>query len=484
MTRPAGGLKTALFDGLSDEEIDHFFQLALRQGFRSGEVIIAEGDPGDGIFVVASGKVRVEKATIDQRQEVLAMLGSGECFGELSLVDRKPRSATVRASGETEVFVFAQARVEAFFQAHTDIHRKLLENLAKITSQRLRWLDDTLVQSVYDNVILVDRSCYVLQWKHQAKVLETPGGAVAPEEAAGRDLFELAPGLGEGVRQKVMQVVASGEMTVLPLEYEPAPGRKSYFEITVAPYVEEDQTVGAVLALRDVTETRSLEMQLIQAEKLAMAGQMSAEIGHELNNYLAVISGHTDLLMDHSGLQDNPRASKSLRAISDQLRKVERFTAGLMDLGMLQSQQETADLNKLIDKLVQFIQGQSRFRQIEFVMDLDKNLPLAEVDPGQVQQVLLNLYANAADAMGRGRVVTTTRFEADVNRVVVCVADTGPGMSAEVRARIFESGFTTKTTGHGFGLSVCVRIVQNHQGTIQVESEQGRGTTFTLTFQA
>jgi len=139
MARPDEDSKPALFDGLTDNDVDRFFDLTTLQSFKNEDVIIKEGDSGDGMFVVASGEVRVEKATIDQKQELLAILGPGECFGELSLVDRMPRSATVRASSDTGVYVFGQADLDEFFAAHPDIHRKVLQNLAKITSQRLRW---------------------------------------------------------------------------------------------------------------------------------------------------------------------------------------------------------------------------------------------------------------------------------------------------------------------------------------------------------
>jgi signal transduction histidine kinase len=276
----------------------------------------------------------------------------------------------------------------------------------------------------------------------------------------------------------------SNEVTALQLDYEGPDGRTVYVEATIASHTEEGGTTGAVLGLVDVTETKTLEVQLIQAEKLAMAGQMSAEIGHELNNYLTVISGHTELLLCDPSLEDNERAQKSLQAVSDQIDKIQNYTSGLMDLGMLSSKTEDADLNTLVQKLIQFIQGQSRFRRIEFELDLDPELPRIQIDPGQIQQVLLNLYANAADAMGQGKVHTTTRFNTDTKKVVAEVEDNGPGMPEEVVNRIFDFGYTTKSTGHGFGLAVCRRIVENHSGNIEVESQPGKGTTFTLAFSA
>ncbi|MDP6779128.1 MAG: ATP-binding protein [Candidatus Latescibacteria bacterium] len=484
MDRPADRLNTELFDGLSSGDVDLLFELAELRSYPDSEPIILEGDRGQGIYIVASGEARVEKATIDQKQVMLATLREGDCFGELSLVDRQPRSATVRAIGETSAYGFAQDRLDAFFEAHPEIHRRILGNLTKITSQRLRWLDDALVQSVYDSVILLDRSCQVLLWKSITEEKRLLVGTVAPDKAVGHDLFEAVPFLGEGIRQNILHAMDSNEVTALQLDYEGPDGRTVYVEATIASHTEEGGTTGAVLGLVDVTETKTLEVQLIQAEKLAMAGQMSAEIGHELNNYLTVISGHTELLLCDPSLEDNERAQKSLQAVSDQIDKIQNYTSGLMDLGMLSSKTEDADLNTLVQKLIQFIQGQSRFRRIEFELDLDPELPRIQIDPGQIQQVLLNLYANAADAMGQGKVHTTTRFNTDTKKVVAEVEDNGPGMPEEVVNRIFDFGYTTKSTGHGFGLAVCRRIVENHSGNIEVESQPGKGTTFTLAFSA
>ena len=482
MAHLTDGLDIALFDGLSLEDIDRFLALATRRSFQNDEVIIAEGDPGHTLFIVVSGWVRVEKATIEQKQELLTSLGPGECIGELSLVDREPRSATVRAVGKTDVYVLGSDDLDAFWASYPQVHSQILENLVKITSRRLRQLDETLAQGMYDAVITVDASFRMRNWK---RITDKPcllEGLTTSSEAAGRDLFEVVLQLGEGVRQKLSQVMASGKTVTLPLEYEIADGSTAYFELTIAPYSEGREISGAALGIRNVTDTKSLEIRLIQAEKLAMAGQMAAEIGHELKNYLTVIVGHTDLLLANTALQALEKASRSVQVISDQLGRIERFASGMMDLGMLRSKTETSDLNLLAEKLIQFIQGQSRFRRIELVLDLHPSLPLLNVDPGQIQQVLLNLYTNAADAMGQGRVTTTSHFRKETAQAVLTVEDNGPGMPEDMRDLIFNAGFTTKETGHGFGLAICRRIVENHNGTIEVASEPGVGTTFTLTF--
>ena len=466
MPQPAEGLASSLLNGLSKDEVQQFYSLAKLHTFEDNDVIISEGDAGDAMFVVVSGRVRVEKATLDQQQEVITFLGEWECFGEMSLVDREPRSATVRALGQTQVQEFPQDTLDVLFEAHPDMHRRILINLSQIGSQRIRRLDETLVQSVYDSVILLDSNYLVLQWKRLTDKQDIVEGA--SDEAIGRDLFDLVPQLGEGVKQTLIQVMDSAELAVLPLEMEMADGRTAYFEVTIAPQGDGSVRSGLILGLRDITDTKSLETRLIQAEKLAMVGQMSAEIGHELKNYLTVVVGHTDLLLANPEIQQLERPTRSLTAISNQLDRMSQFATELMDLGLLRSKTEESDLNLLIERLVQFIQGQSRFRRVEFDLDLSADLPKLQIDQGQFQQVLLNLFANAADAMGQGVVQARTRYDREQNRLVLVVADTGPGMPEEVKARIFESGFTTKDTGHGFGLAVCLRIIENHGGEVEV----------------
>jgi signal transduction histidine kinase len=341
-------------------------------------------------------------------------------------------------------------------------------------SRRLRVLDETLVKTAYDGILVIDGDCRILE---RSKMSDR-GDLVGEGDLAvsGKDLFAVVPELGEGLRRQLMAVIASGERANLNIERE-RDGQTAYFEVTVAP-----GTGRTSLGIRNVTETRALENRLIQTEKLARSGQMAAEIGHDLRNFLTVLMGHADLLVANPAVAADERAARSAGVVADQLQRIERFASGLMDLGVLRMAREPSDLNDLIRRLIAFIQGQARFQRVTFAMDLYDSLPPVSADPGQVQQVFLNLYANAADAMTSGTVTTTTRLRAAAGEVDVVVRDEGPGMTPEVLRRVFDSGFTTKKEGHGHGLAICRRIVENHNGTIRADSEPGRGTTFTLVF--
>lgn len=475
------GLDIPLFEGLDASERASIFDLATRIDYPDAEVIIHEGDPGRGLFLLAEGAVVIAKQTIEGNLETLAMLGPGDCFGDMALVDHKPRSATATAVGPASVYAFEQSAIDTFFADHADIHLKILRNLVRITSNRLRFSDESLVQSAYDHIIEIDGEHRIL--KH-TRVTRRPGliDADAPDDAViGRSLYEVVPRLGEGVRQQLTHICEHGERASMSLEFEHATGDIGFYEMTVAPGLGDDAILAA-LGVRNVTETRALETRLIQTEKLAMTGQMAAEIGHELRNYLTVLIGHVDLLGVNPDVSGNERASRSIGIMSEQLARVEKFATGLMEMGVLKLRKEPSNINLLIEKLTDFVRGQKRFRRVEFESTLDPALPHMEADQGQIHQVLMNLYANAADAMDAGVIRTRTFTEKEGSVLVVEVEDTGPGIPEDRLERIFESGFTTKDTGHGFGLAVCRRIVENHQGDIEVKSVIGEGTTFRLTF--
>jgi len=135
---------------------------------------------------------------------------------------------------------------------------------------------------------------------------------------------------------------------------------------------------------------------------------------------------------------------------------------------------------------VEFITPQNKYERMEFGLDLSEDVPSMNLDPGQVQQVLMNLYSNAADALNGAkaampRIVTRTRYKAAAATVELTVEDNGPGVPAEVIKTIFEPSVTTKPEGHGFGLSSAYRIVTNHGGKITVQNVSGSGARFTIT---
>jgi signal transduction histidine kinase len=218
---------------------------------------------------------------------------------------------------------------------------------------------------------------------------------------------------------------------------------------------------------------------------MAAKGEMAAEVGHELRNQLAVISGRAQLLLRDAerGAVDN--VARHAAIVLEQSRRMEALSKGLMDFSRAELKMEPVDLNQLVQRSVEFVRGQNRFDGVEWDLRLAEPGPQLTADPGQLQQVLLNLFLNAADAMneraGGRRVISVTSSADDRRRQArLVVSDTGPGIAAANLARVFEPRFTTKSDGHGFGLSTSYRIVTNHGGRISAESPPGQGASFSI----
>lgn len=226
---------------------------------------------------------------------------------------------------------------------------------------------------------------------------------------------------------------------------------------------------------------------LISRERLAAKGEMAAEVAHEINNYLAAISGRAQLLLMNAGRGDESpeRMKESARIIFEQASNMGVLVKGLLDFSHKEARKQPTRLNEVVRRTVEFIVPQNKYERISFDLDLASDLPELNLDPAQIQQVLLNLFSNAADAMHASeandlRITVRSRAKSGGAEVELTVEDNGPGIPPTVMKRLFEPQFTTKAEGHGFGLSTCYRIVQNHGGRIGAENTTRAGARFTV----
>jgi two-component system NtrC family sensor kinase len=235
-----------------------------------------------------------------------------------------------------------------------------------------------------------------------------------------------------------------------------------------------------VNALREARE--NLLEALLNSERFATMGEMAAEIGHEVNNYLAIARAQLELFAHTVGDSVGERGQQYLESLSGQLVRMHRMSRGLMGFSDVRQAREHCNLNDILRETIEFVRPLDRFRDVRFSKDLGE-LPDVLVDPQQIQQVFLNLLNNAADALrGRGGKITLTScYWSEEDLVEVVVSDDGPGIPAAVLDRLFEPGFTTRADGHGYGLAVCKRIVEQHGARLSIRSKPGEGTTFVLT---
>ena len=232
-------------------------------------------------------------------------------------------------------------------------------------------------------------------------------------------------------------------------------------------------------------ELRNTQNMLIRNERMAAKGEMAAEIGHELRNQLAAISGRAQMLLRDSERQSFATVPRHAQIILEQSKRMEILSKGLMDFSSAELRIERVDVNALAHRSMEFVRSQNKFDAVEWDLRLAGDVPELRADPGQLQQVLLNLYINAAEAMqdnGASRRVLSvaTNYDERSRQVAIVVADNGPGIPLTHLGKVFEPHFTTKPDGHGFGLSTSYRILTNHGGSISVESPTGQGSRFTI----
>ena len=225
-------------------------------------------------------------------------------------------------------------------------------------------------------------------------------------------------------------------------------------------------------------QARELEQQLIASGRLVSLGEITASMAHEFNNPLGIVLGFTeDLLMDK---QPSDPEYPALKIMHDETKRCQKIIQDLMEYSRPRSMEKCGcDAGHLVGKSLQLIANRLNKQKVECVTEIEPDLPQVEADPRQIEQVLLNLYLNAIDAMPDGGQLTVyVRYDGEAT-LTITVSDTGIGISADDLPKIFQPFFSAKKkSGLGLGLPICGRILANHGGDIQVESRPGAGTTF------
>jgi two-component system, cell cycle sensor histidine kinase and response regulator CckA len=238
---------------------------------------------------------------------------------------------------------------------------------------------------------------------------------------------------------------------------------------------------GMVVNSRDITERKRLEEQLHHSQRLEAVGRLAGGVAHDFNNLLMVITGYSHMLLD--AMHPSDPARLDLEQVVKASERATDLTRQLLAFSRRQGVRASlVDLNALVremDRMLRRMLGED----IELTVVLAPELKAVRADPGQIEQVILNIVVNARDAMpGGGKLLLETRNlgAPGQDSVTLSIRDTGIGMDAQVRSRIFEPFFTTKEHGTGLGLATSYGIIKENGGDLQVESAPGKGTTFRI----
>ena len=219
---------------------------------------------------------------------------------------------------------------------------------------------------------------------------------------------------------------------------------------------------------------------LIQSEKLASLGKLSAGIAHELNNPMTGILSFAHFIRD--ACPDLDQVQHDISVVIRETERCKKIIKGLLDFArQSQPEKKVSDLLKVLAKTINLVEHHKDFKNIEIIRDFDEAIPPLMFDQDQLQQVFMNLIVNAQEAMPEGGTLyIRARLDIQLERIEIKIKDTGPGMDEETMTKIFDPFFTTKEMGTGLGLSISMGIIQNHGGILEVKSAPGEGSTFTV----
>ncbi len=258
--------------------------------------------------------------------------------------------------------------------------------------------------------------------------------------------------------------------------------KEIYYSISTYPLREGNDIMGAIEISRDITRDIITQKAMMRQEKLASIGRLSAGVAHEINNPLTTILTTAMLIQEDLDPQDENY--KDLETITKETLRCRKIVASLLDFArQSEPSKKENDINEIIRESVVLTKKQAEFKDVALVHELATDIPTVMVDRGQIQQALINLIINAIEATETdGKILVTSGFNPEDHSIEVQLIDSGEGISPEDIDRLFDPFFTTKEEGTGLRLAITHGIIEQHGGTVDVDSKLGKGTTFKLKF--
>ena len=365
---------------------------------------------------------------------------------------------------------------------------RALQKLPKLDSEQIRALIydlanenerlESVLDSLTDGVLVSDE-------EHNLILVNKPAERLVP--LAGTDIFErrIWDAIADEEIAAFVQDALVNQESLFDQEFTlGASGSSRTLAVSVLPVVKEGHIQGNILLVEDITERKSKEARLRRAESLASLTTLAAGVAHEIKNPLGSIGIHIQLVQ--KSLQeeeiDRGRVQGYIDVVNEEVSRLNKIVVDfLFAMRPMNVELGDGDLNDVVRGVLDFVQYELETSDIDLSADLSPSLPKIELDEKYLKQALMNIIKNAIAAMPEGgslRVWTERRGD----EVQLNIADTGVGMSEDVAEKIFEPYFTTKDFGSGIGLTLVYKVVKEHLGEVSVDTEEGKGTTFTISF--
>jgi two-component system sensor histidine kinase HydH len=407
-----------------------------------------EAPPGDALQGAGQGKWPVIAVALDIRPYQEAM-------------EHDLRHSVMMAA--LLALVALGGMVSLFWLQRSRLSSRLLQDARAFATEVVTSLPvGLLTTDPQGRVNLVNAAAAGILGKNPDRLEGTP---LAGEDSADWEAIERRVTEGEVILEKEMDLHLPG-------------GKEQPVSVSASRIVnEEGGFLGNLFILRSLGEVRELQERLRRSERLSSLGNLAAGVAHEVRNPLSSIRGFASYLAGK--LRDSPD-QEAARVMVQEVDRLNRVVSQLLEFARPDDVHRTvSDLNAVVDHALRLASSDAAAKGIEVRFVPNPRLPRILLDPDRMAQALLNLVLNAIQAMDTGGVLTVAAGRAE-GGVSVLVNDTGPGMTREVAAQVFNPYFTTKPSGTGLGLAIVHNIVENHHGAVSVESRPGRGTTFTV----
>jgi two-component system, LuxR family, sensor kinase FixL len=335
-----------------------------------------------------------------------------------------------------------------------------------------------VIMSATDALITINEGHIIVGYNRGAELMF----GYTRQEALGQDLkIILPPPYKERHRDYVRRYLATREAHVLGRQRRLTARRRDGQEFPLSisfSVVEIHGNLYFTAIMRDITEYKAMEDRMLQSERLAAVGNTVTHIAHEIKNPLLIIGGFARQLLKVPAFDDQAR--RKLSIIAAEVSQLEEMVAEMRDFVRRPAAvKRPGQIAAVVQEALELFQDTFKEHNIQVRQVEETPLPPVTYDPKQVNQVLINLFKNALEAMPKGGEITiTSRVKG--GQVEISVADTGEGLAPEVAGNIFQPYFTTKEKGTGLGLAICQNIMAEHGGCIFADSAPGRGATFTI----
>jgi PAS domain S-box-containing protein len=440
--------------------IDDWLSGALRERDWLGFTAASESEPA---------RAAMEKLSSAGFYHVLPLRVEDKVVGCLAMGKKQDGAFFSREDWELLTTISGPA---ALALENADLYGR--ETVRTLEMQRLKDYSENIIESLTVGVSVIDEAGLVIGWN---RVLEDQVG-IRKETALGRRLQDV---LGPAPYGELYPEEGQSDLRLLSEITLETPGGSKIFDIARTPLLDNAlRAYGTIIVFEDITDKINLQQQLLTSEKLASIGLLSAGVAHEINTPLTGISSYIQMLQKK--LTD-PHYAQILEKVEAQTDRVARIIKNLLTFSRSPSEAsfQRVDLKSSIEEILSLIDYKLKTMNIRLVLDLAPVPPLY-AQGERLQQVFINIILNALDAMPGGGELRIA-LSRDGDHEIVRISDTGTGIKPEHRSRIFDPFFTTKGVGKGtgLGLSISYAIVKEHDGRIDVQSEVGRGSTFTIT---